>query len=204
MLESILTVLGSICAIIMFFLSYWHYLSKGSLSSVRKKIDEFADYLAKENIKLDLIICFGRGGFFVGSILTDIVDRKVPLLGIDKAYYKGGNNNKSRIRFPRVEIPESIILPDEYRNKPNILLVTGEIVDGISIQEASKFIKSNIPDSNIITFTVFWSYDSSFEPYYYSFRINGRQNRVPWKKKISPNPSDYPHSRTMIEPSKKA
>ena len=196
MLGSVISYIASVMTIISFSLGYWHYISKGSLSAVRRKVGEWPEYLNERNISTDIIFCLGRGGFFIGSLLSDILDRKVPLLGIDKAYYPNGSEQKTR--FPRIEIPKEIVLPDEYLPSPSIILVTGEIVDGASMKKAVEFIKSNIPDSVITTFCVYWSYDSCFAPDCHGFKINGRQRRVPWKRKISPSASDYPHSRKVL------
>lgn len=161
-----------------------------SLRAYRKELRKQLSAMRADGFRPDLMICLGRGGYFIGSLLVDEIGRTIPLLGIDKSYYGDGGSGVRR-RQPCVEVPESFRLSNAVPS-PSILLVTGEIVDGESMLIAAEFVVRNVPGCVLKTFSLYWNHDSSFKPDYIGHQVAGRQSHPLWKKKEAP---DYLTSR---------
>ena len=188
-LERIIGILGAIAGVTGFIIAYSHLFFRVSVRNIRRNVRQTLSKMAKDSFKPELLVCLGRGGFFVGALFTDEMDRKVPLLGIDKSYYRVSDKG-SRTRRSKIDVPESLVLPEEIAES-NTLLITGEIVHGESMEVAINYLKSHIPGCKLKTFSLFYSIDSSFEPEYIGCKIRGRKRRLPWKKEVAPSHADY-------------
>lgn len=165
----VISVVGSIASIYSVYhlitvrrLRSWRSVARGT-REIRRKIRE-------RSIEPDLIVTLGVGGSVVGGLLASSLGR-TRIIGIDRRY-EWTNGSRTTV----VDAPSSIDLPDPPRT---VLLVTGEIYDGVSLRLAAEFVK-NMLKCDLLTAAMYVWENSDFFPDFYAYRIEKRV-RPPWR-----------------------